>query len=265
MKELTKEELNRLLNMASFHKYTFSIVNKVFAKDANSFFNYVYSGDVKTIKKQLIQKLGKSSSGMIQHRIVDESDHVQLVKNTFIIKESGLNNFEVSGVLILQLKSSDLVERYLFISNQLKEERQEVEDLSNALRKVMRTVESEKQSLKDNISTYIESSIVPLLIDLRKASPSKKKFDIIMHNLKTLLDSQNRKLFLVQNRLTPKEIEICYQLVQGQKGKDIAQNMDISYLTMRTHTKNIRRKLNLGRNQNLSLYLQEYLSGNNFF
>jgi DNA-binding CsgD family transcriptional regulator len=265
VKDLNKEELGRLLNMAALNRYSFSISNKSFSKDAQVLFGNVFSQDLKTLKKQFLQKMGKSSSGLHRHRYVDESNQTLLVNNIFLFREIAPNTVEVHGLLLPQMKSSDLVDRYLYLSNQLKEERQEVEDLSNALRKVMRTVESEKQSLKDNIATYIESSIVPILIDLRKASAQKKKFDIVLNNLKSLLDSQNRKLFLVQNRLTPKEIEICYQLVQGQKGKDIAENMDISYLTMRTHTKNIRKKLSLGRNQNLSLYLQEYLSGNNLF
>ena len=144
--------------------------------------------------------------------------------------------------------------------NRCQELNREVHDLSVALKTILNSYESEKRAYKKNISTFVETSILPLLYELKKKSRNDQRIEVIINGLNQLIDSQTKKIFFIQNGLTAREIEISYQLAQGIKGKDIANNLNISYVTLRTHTKNIRRKLGLKRWQNVSLYLQEQLT-----
>ncbi len=59
-------------------------------------------------------------------------------------------------------------------------------------------------------------------------------------------------------RLSPREMEVC-QLVQlGRSGKEIAELLNLSFETVQTHRKNIRKKLGLrGRKASLFNYLQQ--------
>jgi len=139
----------------------------------------------------------------------------------------------------------------------------EVADLQHALKTVISSVGEEKEKLRENISLHIQNNILPIITGLRKKFPTSEsilsKLEFQMGNV---LGMGHRKLFLIHNQLSPKEIEICYSIVQGLKGKDIAGQLDISYLTLRTHTKNIRRKLGMKREQNLRNFLEEFLYEN---
>ena len=62
--------------------------------------------------------------------------------------------------------------------------------------------------------------------------------------------------------LTRSELKICRMIQAGQGGKEIAQQLGISFETVQTHRKNIRKKLGL-RGQKVNLYT--LLSGKSFF
>lgn len=47
----------------------------------------------------------------------------------------------------------------------------------------------------------------------------------------------------IQNKLTKREIEITYLIIDGLKNKKIAEHLNLSYETVKTHRKNIFRKL----------------------
>jgi DNA-binding CsgD family transcriptional regulator len=57
-------------------------------------------------------------------------------------------------------------------------------------------------------------------------------------------------------KLTKAEIQICQLIQSGSDSKEIAESMNISFDTVQTHRKNIRKKLGLsGRDISLFTYL----------
>jgi DNA-binding NarL/FixJ family response regulator len=61
------------------------------------------------------------------------------------------------------------------------------------------------------------------------------------------------------SRLTPREMDICRLIQQGWQGRAIAQELGISFETLQTHRKNIRRKLCLkGGPDSLSAFEQQH-------
>lgn len=259
--ELSVENDSYKLN--SFNGSENNLIN-LNTKEVLDFFNWIYPEDEKNLKQAFKSAIKKIAEGKIKHRIIDEDQNIAFVLNYFFVEIKTHNKCIIHGLLIPEENQCDLSKQNLKLTRQLDERKKEIDELSIALKTILRSIEQEKQALKDNISLYIESSILPILNEIKKKNVANTKIDVLRNNLKNLLNSQNKKLFLVQNGLTSKEIEICYQLVQGLKGKEVALNLDISYLTLRTHTKNIRKKLQLNRSQNLSLYLQEHLSGDYF-
>ncbi len=69
-----------------------------------------------------------------------------------------------------------------------------------------------------------------------------------------------RKIVNLKYNLTPSEIEICRLVKAGNLSKKIAEILNISYATVTTHKKNIRRKLKISNSStNLKTYLGELL------
>jgi DNA-binding NarL/FixJ family response regulator len=57
-------------------------------------------------------------------------------------------------------------------------------------------------------------------------------------------------------KLSGRQLEICKLIHVGMKGKEISELLGISFETLQSHRKNIRRKLNLrGTNISLAAYL----------
>jgi DNA-binding CsgD family transcriptional regulator len=178
-----------------------------------------------------------------------------LFNNNISIKKGHL----LGLIQIVELKA-DYSELFDIFSEDLNSKQKEINELEIAIKQLLKNIENEKQAVRNNIAMYFENVVVPVFKEIKKNNKSNEKINGLMTDFKNLFDGHNRKIYLLQNGLTAKEMEICYQLIQRQSGKEIATNLDISYLTLRTHTKNIRKKLSLKRHQNLSLFLEEHLS-----
>jgi DNA-binding NarL/FixJ family response regulator len=60
-------------------------------------------------------------------------------------------------------------------------------------------------------------------------------------------------------QLTPREMDICRLIQQSWQGRAIAEELGISFETLQTHRKNIRRKLGLkGGKISLSAFVQQH-------
>jgi DNA-binding NarL/FixJ family response regulator len=61
---------------------------------------------------------------------------------------------------------------------------------------------------------------------------------------KESLENKTKKAEL-ELQLSPREIEIAQLIIEGLKNKDIAEQLNIAYETVKTHRKNIFRKLQI--------------------
>lgn len=130
-----------------------------------------------------------------------------------------------------------------------------------ALKELIENIELNKKEEKEKIQLNVEKLIFPVLSKLeRKGSNLDKKYiGLLRDNFNNLTQSFGLKIGVNKLHLSPREIEICNLIKNGLKGKEIAQILNISYASLETHRKNIRKKLKISNKEvNLSVYLQDF-------
>lgn len=166
----------------------------------------------------------------------------------------------VGEVRLFQFMLRDLRER-MALERDLARSRMAVADMNTALKQVLRNVEEERQELKDELAQQVREEVLPTVERIaleesplvRQAYRSALKEKIADMSV-TTQDSTN-----LLSRLTPRETDICRLIQQGWQGRAIAEELGISFETLQTHRKNIRRKLELkGGPISLSAFVQQH-------
>jgi DNA-binding CsgD family transcriptional regulator len=134
-----------------------------------------------------------------------------------------------------------------------------VEKMNIALRQVIRTVEEERQEIREQLTSQVKKQLLPALERITKAETPEVREgyrNVIQEQLNGLTDTagvEDADLL----RLSPREMEVCQLIQLGRNGQEIAALLNMSFETVQTHRKNIRRKLGLkGRTVSLFSYLR---------
>jgi PAS domain S-box-containing protein len=166
----------------------------------------------------------------------------------------------VKDVRLFQFILSDL-RKHLALERDLAKSRMQVEDMNTALKQVLRNVEEERQELKDELVQQVREGVLPtierivqedsqLVRQAYRSALEEKIADMVEAS------SEAESLFAL---LTPREMDICRLIQQSWQGRAIAEQLGISFETLQTHRKNIRRKLGLkGGPVSLSAFLQQH-------
>ncbi|MFW5837418.1 MAG: response regulator [Desulfovibrionaceae bacterium] len=143
---------------------------------------------------------------------------------------------------------------------QLTSERSQVEDMTTALKQVISTVDRDKQEIKDNLAARIEDEILPALKKMAK-EPSRQVREtyrkVLQDMLVALTEGARRELDSDLLQLTPTELEVCKFIKANRCTSEIADLMNLSFETIQTHRKHIRKKLGLvGKRVSLQSFLK---------
>jgi DNA-binding NarL/FixJ family response regulator len=134
----------------------------------------------------------------------------------------------------------------------------ELEQKNIALQELMDRIEEERSRLGANVSSSIEKMILPLMQTLKQGLPDKKKEIArqVEHSLEEIASPFMERLSKELARLTPTEIRICNLIRRRLLNKEIAEMLNLSIDTIKTHRRNIRRKLGVtNKKVNLASYL----------
>jgi len=141
----------------------------------------------------------------------------------------------------------------------LREQKLELEKKNIALEEMFRQVELEKEKIRQQVVSNVDTLLVPTLRRARRHSEMTPQFSrIIEAHLHDLVSAFGKRLSEARSRLSQREIEICGMVKAGLSSKDIAHELHISRPTVERHRNNIRRKLGLVKKSvNLSSFLKE--------
>jgi DNA-binding CsgD family transcriptional regulator len=123
---------------------------------------------------------------------------------------------------------------------------------------MMHQLEIEKETMRKNIRANTERLLLPLIARLKTEHVSSVATiaGLLEQELLDLTSSFGASLSESIPNLTRKEIEICNFIKNGLSTKEIAGMLNISEQTIKTHRKNIRRKLRIhGKQTNLESLL----------
>ncbi|GFM35415.1 helix-turn-helix domain-containing protein [Desulfovibrio psychrotolerans] len=136
-----------------------------------------------------------------------------------------------------------------------------VEGMNLALRHVIRSVHEERRELKEELAQQVKDQVLPALeriVDEESPDVRQNYKSVIEDHLGELAEGSAVSFDGIMDRLTPREVEICRLIALGRKSKDICELLHVSFETMQTHRKNIRRKLGLkGHPMSLYVFLQQ--------
>lgn len=165
----------------------------------------------------------------------------------------------------LQTANESLEEKVLIRTEQLDVADQSLENKNIALRQVIASVQDEKKGVETSIRRNVEMLIYPSLNRLQCGATAGQNevIDQIMYDLEKITSPFIDKIADTLSGLTPTELRICSKIRQGLGIKEIAGLETISPETVRTHRRNIRRKLGISnRKVNLATYLNSTFKEN---
>ena len=151
--------------------------------------------------------------------------------------------------------------RRMALERDLARSRLQVADMDTALKHVLRNVEEERQELKEGLVQQVREEVLPTVERI-----VQEDSHLVRQAYRSALEeriadmaeasSDTTALFAL---LTPREMDICRLIQQSWQGRAIAEQLGISFETLQTHRKNIRRKLGLkGGPVPLSAFLQQH-------
>ncbi|WP_421902963.1 LuxR C-terminal-related transcriptional regulator [Maridesulfovibrio sp.] len=146
----------------------------------------------------------------------------------------------------------------------LEETREQVDGMNVALRTVIESVEEEKKDMHEDFAIQVREQIMPALDRMIKepVPQMRRSFGrFIKERLSALAGETGDQFEELLLKLTPREVEICRYIEAGKSTERIGELLSITADTVRTHRKNIRRKLGIqGKNISLISYLKHQLS-----
>jgi len=152
-----------------------------------------------------------------------------------------------------------LRERIKELDNQLKTERQTLQETNIALRTVLSRIEDEKHEIRRDVEANVEKVLIPILnaLALRVPKGQRGYVNLLRDNLMDMTSPFVNELSRAYRSLTPTEIRICKMIRDGMRTKEIAQIRGVSPATINRHREHIRRKLGIANQAvNLTTHLQ---------
>ncbi|MFB3879722.1 MAG: helix-turn-helix transcriptional regulator [Armatimonadota bacterium] len=145
------------------------------------------------------------------------------------------------------------------INQQLRTERQALQEANAALRGVLSRIEEEKRGIQREIQANVQRVLMPMVYALAMNVPATQRryVELLRDSLEEISSPFISHLSQNHRSLTPTEIAICSMVRNGLTSKEIAQLRGVSPATISRHRERIRRKLGLTRSAtNLVSYLQ---------
>jgi DNA-binding CsgD family transcriptional regulator len=119
---------------------------------------------------------------------------------------------------------------------------------SIAMKAILEYQENYKKELEDNLILNVRHLIIPYILKLKRNRVSSDDLNclkIIESKLDEIVSPLSNKLSSKHKTFTPREIQIADLIKDGMQDKDIMKTINISIDTVKTHRKNIRRKLGI--------------------
>jgi PAS domain S-box-containing protein len=132
------------------------------------------------------------------------------------------------------------------------------EVLNISLKYMIDELEFEKKNVREIFIKNLENFIIPKIKNLIRKGVDKEYIDLLINNIYQFILPNKEPCQKFNNILSPREIEMCNMIKQGLSGKEIANILNISFDTVRTHRNKIRKKLGItNKDVNLTIFLKE--------
>jgi len=180
------------------------------------------------------------------------------VNGTTFPSEITMTRMDLQGQRFWPVIIRDITEQRA-LENGLREEKLQSEEMNVTLRNVLKSIESDRREFEQNLTNRIRTELVPGLERIRRNLEDEmvdQYFDLLKAQLVALTTGFEHSLDAGLMKLSKSELKICRFIKAGLSSKEICEAMNLSFETIQTHRKNIRKKLDLrGKEINLHSYL----------
>ena len=143
--------------------------------------------------------------------------------------------------------------------DELEAKHKKLEELNTALNYLLEKRKSDEINIKEQIAANMRHLVYPFLekIESRPLDPQLKALvNAVRFNLEQITDQFSKTFSSVRYGLTPTEIRVADLIRQGEKSKDIAKILGVSFKTVESHRERIRKKFGLAhQKKNLRSFL----------
>jgi DNA-binding CsgD family transcriptional regulator len=216
----------------------------------------------------IAEGIRKVIQGHTQEFLFDYPCHSKDSRHWYYMRAIRMSGAKPVRVIISHedITALKLVEEALRKSReQLKEQKQSLEEANIALKVLLKHRENDKLELEKNVLTNVKELVLPYVEKLKEVplKPSNKTLvEIIENQLKDIISPLLQKFSNAQIILTPQEIKVVTLIKDGKSSKEIADILAISETTVNFHRKNLRKKFGLkNRQMNLRSYLMSMTGG----
>ena len=161
----------------------------------------------------------------------------------------------------LERSQSDLLAH----KGKLEEVNQQLLETNKALSVLAENLEMTRQESEKRIVLTIRSLIIPIVEKLQRDKDLKRykaELNMLLGHIENLTSGLASDMKIV-DLLSSSELRIASMIMSGLTSEEIAEPLHISLSTVKTHRKNIRRKLSLNQsNYNLRTYLESRMRKN---
>ena len=210
----------------------------------------------------------KVINGKITEFLFDYPCHTEDSKHWYYMRAIRMSDTKPVRVIISheEITALKLVEEALRESREeLKEQKQSLEEANIALKVLIKHRENDKLELEKNVLTNVKVLVLPYVEKLKEVplKPRNKTLvEIIENHLKDIISPLLQKFSNAQIILTPQEIKVVTLIKDGKSSKEIGDILNISETTVNFHRKNLRKKFGLkNRQMNLRSYLMSMTGG----
>ena len=219
-------------------------------------------GDDSLDARKVATGIRKVINGVITEFLFDYPCHTEDSRRWYYMRAIRMSDTKPIRVIISHedITALKLVEEALRESREeLKEQKQSLEEANIALKVLLKQRENDKLELEKNVLTNVKELVLPYVEKLKEVplKPRNKTLvEIIENHLKDIISPLLQKFSNAQIILTPQEIKVVALIKDGKSSKEIVDILNISETTVNFHRKNLRKKFGLkNRQMNLRSYL----------
>jgi PAS domain S-box-containing protein len=220
----------------------------------------------KNFKEQMAaRRRGSQNAYELAWRHKNNSKVSTIISPQPLLDEAG--NFQGAIAIITDNTSqkqteAELIREQLKLEHRVKERTKELVETNQALSVLARNIDQKRERVQEKTTRAVNSKIFPIIEQFQKNKAFAKhrtEIDVLKAYLKDLTAEAKDEpniIFILSNA----ELRVATMIKNGFSSPEIARMLSVSQDTVKTHRKNIRRKLNICNTKiNLTTYLRAKL------
>ncbi len=213
----------------------------------------------------IIEAIGGSASTGVRNNpiLIDKNGKEMFIDETAspIRNEDGV----LSGMVLVFrdiTERKQMEEALLESEKKLRDRSDELMESNTALKVLLKQIENEKRIMEEKILSNVNKMILPYIERLkrnRSMSDDLAYLNILEANVKEIVSPFSVRMSSALICLTPKELQVANLIKEGRENKEVAELLNMSLETVKTHRQNIRKKLNIyAKRVHLRTYLLSF-------